>query len=79
MRELIPGRRKDGVILGDVGMDGRTLCGTVDEYVVGVQDLASDLLNGLRDGGGEHESLSLRSWRHHLHDAFDIFPEAHIQ
>lgn len=79
MRELIPGRRKDGVVLGDVSMDGGTLCGTVDEYVVGIQDLASDLLNGLGNGGREHESLSLRGRRHHLHDAFDIFPETQIQ
>ena len=79
MRELIPGGRKDGVVLGDVSMDRRIFRGTVDEGVVLVQNLASDLLDGLRDGGGEHERLSFRSRGHHLHDAFDVLSETHVQ
>jgi hypothetical protein len=79
MRELICGGRKDGVVLVDVSMDGGFLRNTVDECVIRVQDLASDLLDGLRDGGREHERLSLWSRRHHLHDTFNVFPETHVQ
>ena len=79
MRKLIPGRRKDGVVLVDVSMDGGILRSAVDEGMVRIQDLASDLLDGFRYGGGEHECLSLRRRRHHLHNAFDVLSETHIQ
>jgi len=77
--DLVAGRGKDSVVLGDVGMDRGFLRDTVDEYVVRVQDLTSDLLDSLRDSGGEHEGLSLWTRRHLLHDVFNVLPEAHIQ
>lgn len=77
--ELITGRRKDSVVLGDVGVDRGFLRDTVDEYVVRVQDLASDLSDSLGDGGREHERLSLWTRRHLLRDVFNVLPEAHIQ
>jgi len=79
MRNLILSGRKDGVVLGDVSMDGGIIRDAVDEGVVLVQDLTSDLLNSLGDGSGEHECLSFRSRRHHLHDGLDFLSETHIQ
>jgi len=67
------------MVLVDVSMDGRIFRDAVDEDVVLVQDLVSDLLDSLGDGGGEHKRLSLRSRRHHLHDSFDVLPETHVQ
>ena len=79
MRKLIPSGRKDSVVLGNVSVDGGIFRDAVNEDVVLVQDLAGDLLNGLGDGGGEHERLSLWSWRHHPHNTFYVLSETHIQ
>lgn len=79
MRKLVARGRKDGVVLGNVSVDGRFFVDAVDKGMVRIQELASDLLNGLGDGGRKQECLSFRSRRHHLHDSFNILSETHVQ
>lgn len=67
------------MVLGDVSVDGGFFGDTVNEGMVWVQDLASNLLNGLRDSSREHERLSLRCGGHPSHDVFDVLPETHVQ
>lgn len=80
MRNLMTSAGQDGVILGNVCMDGRRIVSnTVDEMVVFLQRCSRNLPDLSGHGSREHERLPLGSRKQELCDSVDVIPEAHIQ